>query len=45
MRAFYKCVNLTVLELPDGIEEIGIDAFREIGIQSIVTPKSVRIIH
>ena len=44
-RAFCGCENLTAAELPDGIEEVGIEAFREAGLESITTPLSMRIIH
>ena len=43
-RAFYGCRSLTGVELPDGIEEIGIEAFRESGLKGIVITLSVRII-
>ena len=42
--AFYGCKSLTAVELPEGIEEIGIDAFRASGLESVTTPRSVRII-
>lgn len=43
-RAFHGCCCLKNLQLPDGIEEIGVDAFRESGLENIETPKSVKII-
>ena len=43
--AFYGCKSLAAVELPEGIEEIGVDAFRASGLKDITTPKSVRIIH
>lgn len=42
--AFCGCRNLAAIKLPDGIEEIGIDAFREAWLESITTPLSVKII-
>ena len=32
MRAFYGCCSLRAIDLPDGIEEIGIDTFRASGL-------------
>lgn len=42
--AFCGCKSLTAVELPESIEEIGIDAFRKSGLESVKTPRSVRII-
>lgn len=44
-RAFYGCASLTAIELPDTLEEIGIDAFRESGLESFAAPKSMKRIH
>ena len=44
-KAFCGCSSLIEVELPDGIEEIGIDAFCGTGLESLVMPSSVRIIH
>ena len=44
-RVFYGCASLTTIELPDTLEEIGIDAFRESGLESFAAPKSVKRIH
>ena len=43
--AFYKCNCLRTIELPDGLEEIGLRAFMESGLERVTTPKSVRTIH
>ena len=43
-RAFYGCGSLAVIELPDTLEEIGIDAFRESGLESITIPEAVKTI-
>ena len=42
--AFCGCSNLRTIELPNGLEEIGIDAFRESGLERIIVPKSVETI-
>ena len=42
--AFYGCSSLRIIDLPNGLEEIGLRAFRETGLESIATPPSVRII-
>ena len=44
-RAFYGCEGLSAVELPARLEEIGVDAFRASGLESIATPLSTRIIH
>ena len=36
--AFYGCSSLRTIDLPNGLEEIGFRAFRETGLESIVTP-------
>ena len=43
-RAFYGCGSLAGVELPDTLEEIGIDAFRESGLESITIPEAVKTI-
>lgn len=43
--AFYMCISLNSVELPDGLKEIYNDAFRNSGLESITIPSSVRIIH
>ena len=43
-RAFYGCIMLADVKLPDGIEEIGIDAFSQTGLESITIPSSTRIV-
>lgn len=42
--AFSECSGLKSVQLPDGLEEIGIRAFANSGLESIVTPQSVRTI-
>ena len=42
--AFAACGNLKIVQLPDGVEEIGLDAFRQTGVENFVAPKSLRII-
>ena len=43
--AFMGCGNLKGVQLPDGLAEIGLRAFRASGLESIATPESVRTIH
>ena len=43
--AFWGCTNLANVLLPDSVEEIGLDAFRECGIKSFIAPGTMRIIH
>ena len=45
IEAFYGCCSLRAIDLPDGLEEIGIDAFRGSGLESVATPRSVERIH
>ena len=42
--AFYGCSSLRTINFPNGLEEIGLRAFRESGLESVTTPKSMRII-
>ena len=42
--AFFGCTNLKHITLPNGLERIGIWAFRESGLESITIPGSVRIV-
>ena len=43
--AFAQCSVLTEISLPDGLKEIGIDAFFYMGLTSIHIPASVTVIH
>ena len=43
--AFMGCGNLRSVQLPEGLVEIGLRAFRESGLECVETPPSVRIIH
>lgn len=42
--AFRGCSGLKAIEFPDGLEEIGISAFQETGLESIRMPRSVKAI-
>ena len=42
---FADCENLKTIEFSEGLETIGVQAFRECGVESIVTPKSLKTIH
>ena len=42
--AFCGCSSLMEVDLPDGLEEIGLGAFRENGLESFTAPKSLRAI-
>ena len=42
--AFADSSDLKVVQLPDSVEEIGLDAFRQTGVENFVAPKSLRII-
>ena len=42
--AFYGCRCLRTIDLPNGLEEIGLRVFRESGLESITMPSSVRTI-
>ena len=39
------CSSLKNIQLPDGLEDIGLRAFRESELESVVLPQSVRIVH
>lgn len=41
---FSGCAGLRGIELPDGVEEICLDAFIGSGLESFVAPKSLRVI-
>ena len=43
--AFCGCISLGGIELPDSLEEIGLRAFEDSGLESITVPKSVKKIH
>lgn len=43
-RAFYGCAGLTRAYLPEGLEEIGLYAFSECGLECITVPSSVRVV-
>lgn len=43
--AFHYCASLRSVELPNGLEEIGLWAFASSGLESITMPPSVRTIH
>ena len=43
--AFMGCGNLRSVQLPEGLVEIGLRAFRESGLECVKTPPSMRIIH
>ena len=43
--AFQNCANFRNILLPEGLEEIGLDAFRESGLESIAFPASLRTVH
>ena len=42
--AFYGCSSLRTIDLPNGLDEIGLRAFRESRLESITMPSSVRTI-
>ena len=42
--AFCRCSNLRKVDLPDSVDEIGLDAFADSGLESFTAPKSLRII-
>ena len=42
--AFMGCANLKSVRLPEGLTEIGLRAFRESGLESVITPEFVRMI-
>lgn len=43
-KAFYGCESLAVIELPDGIEMIDAEAFRESRVEDFTVPVSTRTI-
>ena len=43
-RAFAECENLTAIELPDGLEYLGMNCFSESGLESIRIPPAVKVI-
>ena len=43
--AFYGCTNLADVALPEGLEEIGMCAFYQSDIDSVVFPSSLRTVH
>lgn len=43
--AFYGCTYLKRVDLPDSVEEIGIDAFGFSGLESFVAPKALLTVH
>lgn len=42
--AFLGCTGLKNIDLPDSVEEIGLDAFNGSGLEAFVAPSSLRII-
>lgn len=40
--AFENCTNLKIVEFPNNLQEIGIDAFKNCDLESFVAPKSLR---
>ena len=44
MEAFYGCDSLRTIDFPNSLEEIGLRAFRESGLERVTTPKSVKTI-
>ena len=42
---FADCKNLKAVEFSEGLETIGVQAFRGCGVESITTPKSLKTIH
>ena len=42
--AFDSCSSLRNIQLPDCVEEIGLDAFNSGGLESFVAPRSLRIL-
>ena len=42
--AFQNCSSLKNILFPDGLEEIGLDAFEESGLESIAFPASLRTV-
>ena len=43
--SFMCCHCLKNIQLPEGLKEIGLYAFKESGLQNIIIPSSVRTIH
>ena len=42
--AFDSCSSLRNIQLPDCVEEIGLDAFNSSGLESFVAPPSLRVL-
>ena len=42
--AFYGCIALTKVSFPEGLESIGVSAFQEAGLQSVIFPASLRTV-
>lgn len=42
--AFYSCIALTKVTLPEGLENIGVGAFQEAGLESVIFPASLRMV-
>ena len=42
--AFDRCSSLRNIQLPDCVEEIGLDAFNGTGLESFVAPPSLRVL-
>ena len=42
--AFYGCMSLRNIQLPDGLETIGIRCFKHSGLEEAILPKSVKSI-
>ena len=44
-RAFCGCSGLKIIAFPEGLEEIGVRAFEDSGLESVTFPSSVRTVH
>ena len=42
--AFFDCNNIKNIELPEGLQKIGVDSFGKTGIKNLVVPSSVKVI-